>query len=185
MQSKSHGWQRSTRIHRALFTFGALFMLSCVLLTACATSEDPAKGDFFSGLKGLSTGAYEQRLEQKQSELDASRSEATRQRQELETIEAETARTRMQREQAEERLDALSDSLEVMRRKLVKAEHAGKIDAAQLRHLDDEIASLQQAQSLIKSSPNLEIEAKTRRITDLEQRKKRLEATLIDALGQL
>ncbi len=44
-------------------------LLLSITLTACAVSNDPRKGGLFGGLHGLSTGAYDSRIHQRQEEL--------------------------------------------------------------------------------------------------------------------
>lgn len=36
--------------------------IACLLLTACQTTTDPAEGGFFSGVSGIATGAYDDRI---------------------------------------------------------------------------------------------------------------------------
>lgn len=67
------------------------WMLATLLLTACKTTDDPREGGFFGGVQGLSTGAYEkriqerearlQRLKQLQGDLEAERVELEKQQQ--------------------------------------------------------------------------------------------------------
>lgn len=49
---------------RAAIAAGALLMLA-----ACATSPDPKEGGFFSGVSGLISGGYEQRIADQSAEL--------------------------------------------------------------------------------------------------------------------
>jgi len=48
-------------------------LMCCVFLFAivsgCATTSDPRQGGFFGGLAGLSSGAYEERLKQRENDL--------------------------------------------------------------------------------------------------------------------
>ncbi|MEM1005704.1 MAG: hypothetical protein AAGK26_09985, partial [Pseudomonadota bacterium] len=48
-----------------------LTALPCLLLTACQTTTDPAEGGFFSGVSGIATGAYDQRIETAEGEVAA------------------------------------------------------------------------------------------------------------------
>jgi chromosome segregation ATPase len=47
-----------------------LLIVSATLLNACATSNDPRKGGFFGGLSGINSGAYDERVQQRQDELN-------------------------------------------------------------------------------------------------------------------
>jgi peptidoglycan hydrolase CwlO-like protein len=48
-------------------------LLFCVFLiaiiTGCATTSDPRQGGFFGGIAGLSSGAYKERLKQRENDL--------------------------------------------------------------------------------------------------------------------
>jgi predicted nucleic acid-binding Zn-ribbon protein len=46
-----------------------------LLLAGCATSPDPAKGGFISGLNGLVSGGYNRRIAEQSSELDQMRAQ--------------------------------------------------------------------------------------------------------------
>jgi len=39
-----------------------LSVLTCLFLAACQTTTDPAEGGFFSGVSGIATGAYDDRI---------------------------------------------------------------------------------------------------------------------------
>jgi len=85
---------------------GAWALSGALLLQGCATSPDPAEGGFISGVSGLSSGAYKQRvqdrsaelerLRREQSEAEASAAAATatlsRRRAEVQTLKTEIAR---------------------------------------------------------------------------------------------
>ncbi len=43
--------------------------LPCVLLAACQTTTDPAEGGFFSGVSGIATGAYDDRITAAEGEV--------------------------------------------------------------------------------------------------------------------
>ena len=49
-------------------TLTSMALLSA-LLGACATSTDPREGGFFGGVSGLNTGAYEQRVRDREANL--------------------------------------------------------------------------------------------------------------------
>jgi len=66
-------------------------LLAAALLAGCATSSDPREGGLFGGISGLSSGAYEQRLQEREDRLQQSqRSQAE--------LSAESAR--LEREKA-------------------------------------------------------------------------------------
>lgn len=77
-------------------THGLLALLPAILLAillgGCATSSDPRQGGLFGGISGLSSGTYEQRVQEREGRLDESqRSQAE--------LSAESAR--LEREKGE------------------------------------------------------------------------------------
>lgn len=48
---------------------GAVAMLA-IALSACQTTSDPREGGFFGGVHGISTGAYEQRIQEQEERLE-------------------------------------------------------------------------------------------------------------------
>jgi chromosome segregation ATPase len=50
-------------------------LLALLLLAACATSPDPAQGGFISGVAGLASGGYEQRVTTQSQELERMRAQ--------------------------------------------------------------------------------------------------------------
>lgn len=47
-----------------------LIILPLMILTGCATTTDPRQGGFFGGLYGMSSGAYDKRIQTRQNELN-------------------------------------------------------------------------------------------------------------------
>lgn len=48
----------------------AISLLAGALTVSCATSSDPHDGGFINGVRGISTGAYQQRVDQQKHDLD-------------------------------------------------------------------------------------------------------------------
>ena len=48
-----------------------LAILPCLALAACQTTTDPAEGGFFAGVSGITTGAYDARVEAAESDVAA------------------------------------------------------------------------------------------------------------------
>jgi len=53
----------------------AIVLSTLLLLAGCATSPDPAHGGFISGVNGLLSGSYDQRIASQQQELDSMRAQ--------------------------------------------------------------------------------------------------------------
>jgi chromosome segregation ATPase len=73
-------------------------MAGALLLTACATTDDPHQGGFFSGVQNLATGGYQQRIDSREQTLQQQYSEGSRLSARADTLRAE--RDRNQRELA-------------------------------------------------------------------------------------
>ncbi|MBI5592919.1 MAG: hypothetical protein HY881_20825 [Deltaproteobacteria bacterium] len=58
-------------------------------LTACAVSNDPRQGGLFGGLHGLSSGAYDDRIRDRQDELDRQQTYNQELKEQSETLESE------------------------------------------------------------------------------------------------
>jgi hypothetical protein len=53
----------------------AIAVLMLLVLAGCATSPDPSKGGFISGVSGLMSGSYDQRVAEQSMELDRMRAQ--------------------------------------------------------------------------------------------------------------
>ncbi|HEU0221354.1 MAG TPA: hypothetical protein VFR34_03960 [Paracoccaceae bacterium] len=75
-------------------------------LAACATTEDPAEGGFISGVRNLSEGTYERRIEEREAEVEEAGSETAALEAERSEVAAETARIEAEIRAAEGELAA-------------------------------------------------------------------------------
>ncbi len=64
-------------------------ILLAAVFTACAVSDDPRQGGFFGGLHGLSSGAYDSRIRDRQDELNRQQAVNQELKEESETLESE------------------------------------------------------------------------------------------------
>jgi len=62
---------------------------SAAVLSACAVSDDPRQGGLFGGLHGLSSGAYDARVRDRQNELDRQQAVNQDLKDQSETLESE------------------------------------------------------------------------------------------------
>jgi septal ring factor EnvC (AmiA/AmiB activator) len=67
-------------------------LLILPFLAACATSENPADGGLVSGVRNLSDGTYERRIEEREARVEAERAETAALEGERDAVAAETAR---------------------------------------------------------------------------------------------
>ena len=115
---------------------GIVTLCSGVLAGGCATTEDPHEGGFVSGAVNLTTGRYEKRVRDKESELERATDEQRQLTQEAEAIRQERARLDQALKDAAARLEKLEASLDERRRALEKARHLKTEDEETLRNLE-------------------------------------------------
>ncbi|MBR9865313.1 MAG: hypothetical protein GYB24_17945 [Rhodobacteraceae bacterium] len=76
-------------------TVSNLFTVAAVLILAgCVTSQDPGDGGFFNGVAGASNGTYDQRVANRQAEVDRAQAENARLTSELARLRGEHSRAK-------------------------------------------------------------------------------------------
>ncbi|MEM6680460.1 MAG: hypothetical protein AAF675_21545 [Pseudomonadota bacterium] len=157
-------------------------MLLTALLAGCESNPDPASGGFFSGVQGLSSGTYEQRLQEREQTLEAEQAAQQRLSAEADALDAEQAAVSDEIAQSEMRLATLDRETQALEREIASAAQAERISAAERTRLEAEVRDLKLAQDLVRRDPVIDVAAKQRRIAQLEERQRSLEATLAAAL---
>lgn len=120
---------------------GSVLALS---LTACKTTDDPREGGFIGGVQGLSSGAYERRIEEREERLERLRQlseELDAQRMALEHQHQQSL-SDFEREQA--RLATLSRDTEELERKLLSSRETEQAQQLQHRELLQRVQQLKQ-----------------------------------------
>lgn len=134
---------------------GALIVLGAVVVAACATTDDPSRGGFVSGVQGLSSGAYEERIREREANLERMR--ALQQDLEQESSELEALKRQRQQQLADERrkLEALDRDTRALEQRLVDLEAEQGASDRRLpelqRRLQDLQARLAQQQRAVDS----------------------------------
>ncbi len=85
-----------------------------VTLTACATTDDPRKGGFFGGIGGLSSGAYETRVQQRQDELNRQKNISDELKQESSSLENEARAKESELATEQKRLADMEEKLSAL-----------------------------------------------------------------------
>ncbi|MBJ7416066.1 MAG: hypothetical protein JHC88_11565, partial [Niveispirillum sp.] len=101
---------------RSPIRHGVWFAVSLVL-TACQTTSDPSKGGFLSGLQGVTSGTYDQRLEQKQTQFENAQDQNVQRQREAERLASQQAAVAQQRTEAEKKLVTLGAELDGLQTK--------------------------------------------------------------------
>lgn len=155
-----------------------------LVLAGCAATDDPAEGGFFTGMANLSSGAYEERLDRKRGELDAAQTEHARLEEHAAGVERDRAAVSAELAAAEQRLAVLRADMDDLDRRIEDASAGAALDQQELNRLNEELADLKQSERLLATDPVVGIDAKAKRIDELERRKKVLEETLAKALAR-
>lgn len=113
-----------------------------VLASGCATTEDPHEGGFVSGAVNLTTGRYQERVQEKESELERVTDEQRQLMQEADGIRQERARLDQALKDAATRLGKLEASLDERRRALETARHLKAEDEKTLRNLEAKLVAV-------------------------------------------
>lgn len=135
-------------------------------LAACATNEDPAKGGFFSGMKNLSDGTYDKRVNERQKTLENEQDVNLQQTRSLERANAQSADVKAERDAAEARYAGFQRELTTMRSRLAAAEKANAKKKAEVAALNQQIDGLQAKTNMVEQDS----------VTNEAEKQKRLEA---------
>lgn len=153
------------------------------LAAACQTSNDPSQGGFVSGVSALNSGAYERRLEDRRGQLQNEQWRQQQLQRDLEAARQEQASVSAEVRAAQQREDALRDEIAELDRRIAVAERDRTADRAKLARLKEEVEDLERAQRLLQADPVIDVEAKRRRLAELERRRALLEKALAEAIG--
>jgi len=159
-------------------------LLVLLFVAACSGSTDPHQGGFFGGLQGLSSGAYDQRQQVMQDQLARTTYEQQQLQQRADQIHAEQQQLDARLLAMRNQVAAMDANLSKMGRDLDNEVNKGKVDAAKRRKLQDEIASLDRAMALAKSSPPGNVDDMNNTLESLTKRYNALKQTLAKALSQ-
>lgn len=170
---------------RILLNVG-IFMIATVIngCTTCTTTEnDPSKGGFFGGVCGLTSGAYKERRDEKEANLQASQAEqqaAESEKRRLHSDKAEKLRQKQTLEADLNNIDnenkKLSSAVDKIKSEDVAARQKKAQLQARIQNLNAQIAQLKkQAASVPESAQNdAAIAAHKKKAEELNQEMKQL-----------
>jgi chromosome segregation ATPase len=160
-----------------------VWMVLCAALTACATNPDPRKGGVVDGIAGIYGGGYDNRVKERQSNLNnlqsvnASIEERNKNlRQELAVAKTEERELQAKLTQVRGELNGLTERLNKMKAR----NQADKVRQAELRNklasLNDKVDKVaQQGSSMREAELDKEINNLNLEKEKVEQQIKRLE----------
>lgn len=124
----------------------SLILSSAVIalsVSACATNDDPSKGGFFSGVKNMSDGTYQKRVDDRQQTLENEQDTNIQQNRALDRAKAQSDAVRADRDAAEAKYTAFRNDLESLRGRLAKAQTANAKKKTEVASLNQQIDALQ------------------------------------------
>lgn len=142
-------------------------LLLPVLLTglgACATNADPGQGGFISGVAGLSSGSYQQRIDERQAALEAEQAQQASLEARQQNLTIEQARLTLEAQQLRGQLGTQRQQIERLRQRYRNA--ASEADRLRLARLDA-VAVRADAELAAPAGPALTGDALERKVADL------------------
>jgi len=129
-----------------------IILFPVLLLSACAVTDDPSKGGFISGVYGVSSGAYDKRIEERQRNLEALRQAQQGSQAEQQQLQAEKSSLNSQVEQLrktsadlEQDLDDLSLQISKQKAATLNAQKRKQSLLKKAKYLRGETQKLQKA----------------------------------------
>lgn len=153
-----------------------LLAASLVLgLAACKTTEDPAKGGFFSGVANMVDGTYEDRIKERQTNLENEQDRQLQQSRQLSQVSAQSEEIALERKAAEKRYSALQTELKSLRNKLAKAETNSKQKKAEVADLTKQVEALEAKANMLQKDTFTPDAEKQKRLEALRKEREALE----------
>ena len=161
----------------ALYTTGILFALFS--LCGCATSSNPAEGGFFSGVKGLSSGEYQNRVNQKQSNLEDLKESGSELRGQQENLSEHSADLASQERSYRHQLARMNHDVARLQSRLRKAKVHTESGRAQKVELQKNLNSLVAQIHAQQHQGGMNEDQIRNQLADLKQEKSRLEQEIL------
>lgn len=109
------------------------------MLNACAVSDNPREGGLVGGLYGIFSGAYDQRVQERQRNLDSLKGLEQGSRAEQQSLLSDKAREQNELKKLQQQSQQLDRELETLKRRIAQAH----IDIAQQQALKQRAQNLQ------------------------------------------
>ena len=144
-------------------------------LAACATTDDPSKGGFISGIKNLNDGTYQKRVDDRQKSLENEQDANLQQTRALERINAQSADVKAERAAAEARYANFQRDLDGMRGRLTAAEKANTKKKAEVAALNKQVDALQAKTRMVQQDTFTPEADKQKRLEALRKEREALD----------
>jgi chromosome segregation ATPase len=140
--------------------------------TGCAISDDPREGGFISGAVNLSTGRYEERVQDKEEQYQQEISDQERLMQQAQELQQERARVKGELDSATRELAMLEASLRRQEEQLRRERRLTAEEESRLREAESKMSGLRVrvAEAQRGEKPLAELDRESRSIrADLEE----------------
>ncbi|MDR3566911.1 MAG: hypothetical protein P4L43_02680 [Syntrophobacteraceae bacterium] len=166
----------------ALYIAGIAFALFS--LCSCATTSNPAEGGFFSGVQGLRSGEYQNRVNQKQSDLGQLKESGSQLRAEQENLSERSADLASRERSYRHRLAHMNRDLARLQARLRKSRINTKSGRAQKVQLEKNLTTLKVRIRTQEHSGGLSEDQIQQQLAGLQQEKSRLEHEILNLTSQ-
>lgn len=144
-------------------------------LAACATTDDPSKGGFLSGMKNLSDGTYQKRVDDRQKTLENEQDANLQQTRALERANAQSADVKAERDAAEARYASFQRDLDGMRSRLAASQAANAKKKTEVAALTKQIDTLQAKTRMVQMDSVTPDADKQKRLETLRKEREALD----------
>ncbi len=153
-----------------------ILVISLILmLTGCAASTDPHQGGLFGGIRGLSTGEYDRRIQERQAHLAHLQQVQRELQQQTASLEAEKKRLSKELEGERKRLASLNRDVARLEKKINSLKRREKVSASKLKDLKARVAALKKEIRSLDTDIDA-LEGSGLGDTDIDLKRKQLEA---------
>ncbi len=149
---------------------------------ACVTADDPAKGGFLGGVGGLSSGAYDRRVQERQQTLDNEKDRNLSLQRTREDLRRQEAALAAERAELTTKMNNLDQDLKRLGDRLGSAQQSRRLAPEASAKMQTELDQIKRSNDLIKRDEFAATEEKRKRLDELAKRKAELEQTLSQAL---
>lgn len=146
------------------------------LLSACQTTSDPTQGGLFGGIGGLASGSYDQRVQDRQQNLENEQDNNVALAREKQRVDQQGSATRAKLTRLEEEYATLSGDIKAMEKQLASAKD-------QNSDLKSRLDQLQKQVDLVQSDPFASEAIKKQRLEELRRQQQLLQDEVNAALG--
>jgi len=120
----------------------AMLLFFTLGLAGCATDPNPARGGFIDGLAGLSSGSYQDRVNQREQDLAEMRDNSARLEARNRELQEDLAESKATEDSYRAQLAQLQGELTGLETRLRKAKVRNQAQAARKKELEVKLASL-------------------------------------------